>query len=54
MAAKLLSIMSQQAPVIKMTKEAMKQREMIQKFAQDIIDTQTKEINEFKSLLKNY
>ena len=54
MATKLLNIMTQQDPLIKLTEEWMKQRDTLQSFAQNIIDAQTKEIAQFKALLKNY
>lgn len=54
MANKLLSIMSQQDPLIKLTEEGMKQRDALKSFAQNIIDAQTKEIAQFQELLKNY
>lgn len=54
MANKLLSIMTQQDPLIRLTEEWMKQRNALKAFAQDIIDAQTKEITQFQELLKNY
>ena len=54
MATKLLSIMTQQDPLIKLTEEWMKQRNALKAFAQGIIDAQTKEISQFQELLKNY
>lgn len=54
MANKLLSIMTQQDPLIKLTEEGMKQRNALKAFAQGIIDAQTKEIAQFQELLKNY
>lgn len=54
MSIKLLSILAQQDPLITMTKEAAQQRELLKLFAQNIIDTQTKEIAEFQKLLQEY
>jgi uncharacterized protein (DUF305 family) len=54
MATKLLSIMAQQDPLIKLTEEGMKQRQALKDFAQGIIDAQTKEITQFQELLTNY
>ena len=46
--------MSQQDPLIRLTQEGIKQREVLKTFAKNIIDKQTEEINTFKLLLKNY
>lgn len=54
MATKLLHIMEQQDPLIKLTAEAHEHREIIKKFAQDIVTTQSEEIIQFQELLKNY
>lgn len=54
MATKLLSIMTQQDPAIKLTEEGMKQRQTLKDFAQGIIDAQTKEITQFQEMLKIY
>lgn len=52
MATKILTIINQQDPLIRLTEEAMKQREALKLFAQAIIDAQTKEIIQFQELLK--
>lgn len=54
MANKLLTIMREQDPLIKLNETWMRQRELLKSFAQNIIDAQTKEISEFQELLKNY
>jgi uncharacterized protein (DUF305 family) len=54
MATKILTIINQQDPLIRLTEEAMKQREALKLFAQAIIDAQTTEITQFQELLKNY
>ncbi len=54
MAMKILSFMKQENPLIKLTKEAMNHRNEVKAFADSIINTQTKEISEFKKLLKTY
>lgn len=54
MSLKILAIMNQQSPLIKMTEDAMKQRESIKTFAKSILQSQTKEIIEFTQLLSTY
>jgi uncharacterized protein (DUF305 family) len=54
MATKLLTLMKEQDPLIKLTEEIMAQRQVLKDFAQNIIDAQTKEIAQFQELLKSY
>jgi uncharacterized protein (DUF305 family) len=52
MANKILSIMTEEDPRIKVTEQMWQFRSQIKLFAQSIIDAQTKEINQFQKLLK--
>lgn len=52
MANKLLTIMKEQDPLVKLSAEGMAQRQTLKAFAQDIIDTQTREITQFQELLQ--
>ena len=54
MAKKILSIMSEQDPLIKLTEAGMKHRNDMKAFAQAIIDAQSNEINAFQTLLEKY
>lgn len=54
MARKILDIMAQQDPVIRLTEAGMKHRNEVKAFAHAIIDAQTKEITQFQEMLKAY
>lgn len=54
MANKVLSLMKQQDPLIRLSAEGMKQREAIKVFAQAVIDAQSKEITQMKTMLQSY
>lgn len=54
MAKKILSIMSEQDPLIKLTEASMKHRNDVKTFAQAIIDAQSNEIIAFQTLLEKY
>ncbi len=54
MAKKILSIMSEQDPLIKLTEAWMKHRNDVKTFAQAIIDAQSNEIIAFQTLLEKY
>lgn len=51
MAHKILALMKDQDPKIRVTPEMAALRSQIQSFAQTIIDAQTKEIIQFQNLL---
>lgn len=52
MANKILSVMNDEGPNIRLTQEMANFRAQIEQFAQDIITTQTKEIQLFEQLLQ--
>lgn len=54
MAKKILNIMSEQDPLIKLTEAWMKHRNDVKAFAQAIIDAQSNEIIAFQTLLEKY
>lgn len=54
MATKLLAILKQQDPLIKLSAEGNAHREEVRSFAQWVIDAQTKEITQMKTMLQWY
>lgn len=54
MANKVLTLMKQQDPLIKLSAEGNAHREEVRTFAQAVIDAQTKEINQMKMMLQSY
>ncbi len=54
MANKVLTLMKQQDPLIKLSAEGNAHREAVRTFAQEVIDAQTKEITQMKIMLQSY
>ena len=54
MATKILAIMKQQDPLIRLSAESNAHREEVRKFAQAVIGVQTKEINQMTTMLQSY
>lgn len=54
MANKVLAIMKQQDPLIKLSAEGNAHREEVKAFAQAVIDAQSKEITQMKTMLQSY
>ncbi len=54
MANKVLTLMKQQDPLIKLSAEGNAHREEVRTFAQAVIDAQTKEITQMKTMLQSY
>lgn len=52
MAHKILSLMAEEDPKIRVTEQMAHFRSEIKSFAQAIVDTQTQEIKQFENLLK--